>query len=94
MLTKEKKSRLLLIRIRHRRMSLTIPVALYIFEDLLRSFRELFLLGEKVFPGKNKFIPSAVMELSLYAYQELIRHGRWEMVNIEVEKTRVLIEFY
>lgn len=94
MLISANHSRLILIRVKNKRFGFVIPLPLFILEDLVDSLCDLLYLGEKAMGGTGKFKPGVIIELFRQTLVELARYGRWKMVDIEVDKIRVSIEFY
>lgn len=86
--------RWMLIRFRKNRVGFTFPLPLFVFEDLLDSLGDLFFLGEKMLRGTDRFKPGVVIQLVRQVFAEIASYGCWKMVDIEVDRIRVSIEFY
>lgn len=95
MLNKEKRSYLLLIRIKYKKTSIAFPIALFIFEDILDSFYELLSFFRKVIRARQDIPhPADLLDLLRKLLFVMRSNGQWELADIEANETKVSIKFF
>jgi hypothetical protein len=94
MLSRVKRSRLMLIRIKNGRFGFVLPLPLFILEDVVDACSDLIYVVEKVASNSRKLSLGTIIELSKQTIEELVIYGRWKMVDIEAKEVKVSIEFY
>jgi hypothetical protein len=89
----------LLVRVRSGRFRLTLPVALFLFDETLEIFADWLWLVEKLIPvriGGDYFLPHEMLGLGRELLGELRRHGRYSLVEVKtgtgLEQQTVLVE--
>lgn len=90
------RSQFLLIKIKTARAGITLPVSLFVLEDIVESLGDIISLLDYFIPasGKIPIRPGEIARLCRTALNELRNQGRWELVDIEVNNTRIYIGFY
>ncbi|MDX9873017.1 MAG: hypothetical protein RBT41_11455 [Clostridia bacterium] len=89
-----KRSYLLLIRIKAGKLGFPLPLFLYVLEDLAESWGDLLLLLKNLAGAPVRELLVAAINFSQEAMDELTRGGRWQMAAIEADEVRVDIDFY
>lgn len=93
MLTKDQSSRCMLIKIRHRdSFRLTIPIALFVFDEIIEALRDILEVIEDVISFKEGFYIGNAVGLIQEIFSELRRHKGFRLVEVEIEDFYVLIE--
>lgn len=107
MLNKDYRSLFMLIRVRlGKHKKIVIPLPLFVFEETIIAIFDLFLLPDLFYPIWQKKLQKHMrgwapkvtfgqaINLLLNFFDELRKHGRWRMVEVETEKARIYIDFY
>lgn len=89
-----KKSRLLLIKVRTKKIVFPIPLSLFVLEDFVESCSDLLQLGKLFTRGSTKFLVGAALNTIDAGMQELTCGGRWQMADIQTEDFKISINFY
>jgi len=96
MWTKKYRSQLLLVSIKTDGFRLTLPLSLYVLEELVNSLCDLLELADYIIPrtGKVHFRVVMIAKICRTMISELRNYGRWEMVEVEAANTRIHVGFY
>jgi len=96
MWTRKYRSQVMLVRIKTDGFRLTIPFSLYILEDLVYSISDLLELVDYLAPRKRESLSTFTKlgEIGRALVAELRDNGRWEMLDVEAENTRIHVVFY
>jgi hypothetical protein len=81
-----------ILKLRHKSLSLVFPVPLFIFADLLRALYDLILLWEHIFP-RLQLLRLTIDQITLLLV-ELRRLGRWTLVEFADNENKLYISFY
>lgn len=92
----KKRSQFLLIKIKTERAGVTLPVSLFVLEDIVESLGDILSLLDYFIPASSKIPirPREIARLCRTTLNELRNQGRWELVNIEYANTRIYIGFH
>jgi hypothetical protein len=82
----------LLIQLRHQRLNLTLPIPLFVLEDVLAGINDLGLLWSRFFPRQK--LPALFTTHCLELFQELRRFGSWQFLEAADGKSRISLKFY
>jgi hypothetical protein len=82
----------LLIQIRHQMVNITLPIPLFVLEDVLVALNDFGLLWGSFFPRQK--LPSLITTLCLELFQELRRFGSWRFVEVSAGESQVSIKYY
>lgn len=95
MLSKEKRSCLMLVKIKNKNTTFTFPIILFIFEDILDSFYDLLSFFRKVIKvSQHQPHPADLCDLFRKALLEMRGIGQWELADIETAETKISIKFF
>lgn len=109
MLTNLRKSFLMIVRVKDKNIrGLVIPIPLFVISYTLNSLADLIWFGEWVFgplirmhlrkKGKHRWLNdvpfSVLIRQFILLIDELRKHGRLKMVEVEHDQTRVNVDLY
>lgn len=95
MLIKNKRSYLMLVRLKIKKFRIIIPLSLVIFEDILESFYDLLFIIKRVSRGsKEKSHPADIIKLLYLLLNSLKSLGRWELLDMESKEVKIKVEFF
>ncbi len=83
---------LLLIKIRHQSINLTLPIPLFILNGILVILNDMASVWSKYSPHQK--LPSLITSLCLELFQELRRFGSWTLMELSDGESQISIKLY
>ncbi len=113
MLTKSHLSHIMVMKINTQsKIRFTVPVALWVIDEIIGEFQDLICIFEGLFPKWNEnlvswasnhivdhayieeFSLSSILKLMDELFNEMRRHGRWKLAEIDTKDIQLKVEFF